>query len=313
MPQPPITEFAPAKVNLTLHVTGQRADGYHLLDSLVAFCGIGDWVTATAAPELGLTICGPQARLLTPCADNLCLRAARAMAAVRGPAVRGAAVRGPVVRGAVDRGAVDLGAALLLDKHLPLAAGIGGGSANAAATLRALSRLWNLPLPTAKAVLALGADVPVCLGVIPARMRGIGDRIKAVPGLPEMHIVLVNPGVEMPTPVVFNALAAKENPPMPGTLPVWPDVDAFATWLATQRNDLEGPARATAPIISTVLAAIAAQKTALIARMSGSGATCFGLFATAAAAKHAAETIGAAQPQWWVASGPVYAGLPEIS
>ena len=100
---------------------------------------------------------------------------------------------------------------------------------------------------------------------------------------------------------------------MPGTLPVWPDVDAFATWLATQRNDLEGPARATAPIISTVLAAIAAQKTALIARMSGSGATCFGLFATAAAAKYAAETIGAAQRQWWVASGPVYAGLPEIS
>ena len=298
MPQPPITEFAPAKVNLTLHVTGQRADGYHLLDSLVAFCGIGDWVTATAAPELGLTICGPQSLLLTPCADNLCLRAARAMAAVRGPAVRGAVVRG---------------AALLLDKHLPLAGGIGGGSANAAATLRALSRLWNLPLPNAKAILALGADVPVCLGATPSRMRGIGDLIKAVPGLPKMHIVLVNPGVEMPTPVVFNALAAKENSPMPGILPVWPDVDAFATWLATQRNDLEGPARATAPIISTVLAAIAAQKTALIARMSGSGATCFGLFATAAAAKYAAETIGAAQPQWWVASGPVYAGLPEIS
>ena len=303
MQQLPIIEFAPAKVNLTLHVTGQRADGYHLLDSLVAFCGIGDWVTATAAPELGLSICGPQSQVLAPHKDNLCLRAARAMAANRLAAKRFAP----------DGGPADLGASLLLDKHLPLAAGIGGGSANAAATLRALSRLWNLPLPNANAILALGADVPVCLGAIPARMRGIGDQVKAVPGLPKMHIVLVNPGVEVPTPVVFNALAVKENPPMPDTLPVWPDVDAFATWLATQRNDLEGPARATAPMISTVLAAIAAQKGAVITRMSGSGATCFGLFATAAAAKYAADSIGAAQRQWWVASGPVYAGLPDLS
>ena len=137
MPQPLITEFAPAKVNLTLHVTGQRDDGYHLLDSLVVFCSIGDLVGAQAASALTLTITGPQAHLLAVQADNLVLRAARSMDAA-------------------------LGAALTLDKRLPVASGIGGGSADAAAALRALSKLWGKPLPDAAAVLALGADVPVC-------------------------------------------------------------------------------------------------------------------------------------------------------
>ena len=283
-----ITEFAPAKVNLTLHVTGQRDDGYHLLDSLVVFCGIGDWVCACSAPSVDLTINGPQSHLLTNGNDNLVLRAARLMA--------------------VDRGAV-----LTLDKHLPLASGIGGGSANAAAALRALSRLWDMPLPDAAAVLLLGADVPVCLAGIPARMRGIGGKVDAISQLPDMHIVLANPGVEVPTPLVFKSLASKQNQPMPDPLPEWADVADFAQWLATQRNDLEAPARAHAPVIDTVLAAIAAQPGAMIARMSGSGATCFGLFETGWAAKQAADAISAAKPAWWVESGPVHRGQPEIS
>jgi 4-diphosphocytidyl-2-C-methyl-D-erythritol kinase len=129
-----------------------------------------------------------------------------------------------------------------------------------------------------------------------------------ITGLPDVHIVLVNPGVEMPTPAVFKALATRQNPPMPDALPDWPDARALADWLKTQRNDLEKPALAIAPEIGDVLAALAAQPGALIARMSGSGATCFALFETSTAAKAAADAIGAAQPTWWAASGPVYCG-----
>ena len=186
MPPLPVTEFAPAKVNLTLHVTGQRPDSYHLLDSLVVFCGIGDRVTVQPSAALSLTITGPQAVSLAVQDDNLVLRAARAMDAT-------------------------LGAALTLDKYLPVASGIGGGSADAAATLRALAKLWDKPLPDAQAVLALGADVPVCLLGVPARMRGIGDRVDRVAGLPPVHIVLVNPRVAVPTAAVFQTLATKHN------------------------------------------------------------------------------------------------------
>ena len=280
MPQQPTTEFAPAKVNLTLHVTGQRADGYHLLDSLVVFCGIGDQISACLAPALDLTITGPQSHLLAAGEDNLVLRAARAFVPLRA-------------------------AALTLDKHLPLASGIGGGSADAAATLRALSRLWGMALPDAAAVLALGADVPVCLGGRPARMRGIGDKLTALKTLPKTHIVLVNPGVDVPTPLVFQALAAKQNPAMPKDLPDWQTAADLAGWLATQRNDLENPARKIAPVIDTVLATVAGQPGALIARMSGSGATCFGLFADDGDAKAAAHRIATLRPDWWAASGPV--------
>ena len=288
MPQPQTTEFAPAKVNLTLHVTGQRADGYHLLDSLVVFCSIGDWVTSQPSAALTLTITGPQADLLAVQDNNLVLLAARAMDAT-------------------------LGAALTLDKRLPVASGIGGGSADAAAALRALSKLWGKPLPDAAALLVLGADVPVCLAGQPARMRGIGEHIEPVTGLPDVHLVLVNPGLEVPTHAVFKALATKQNRPMPDTLPHWADAADMAAWLATQRNDLEAPARAIAPVIDTVLAALAAQPGALIARMSGSGATCFGLFADAAGAKQGADAISAAQPQWWVASGAVLTKASGVS
>ena len=274
------TEFAPAKVNLTLHVTGQRDDGYHLLDSLVVFCGIGDTVSVASAPTLSLTITGSRSGDLTAGDDNLVLRAARLFRA-------------------------DGGAAITLTKRLPVASGIGGGSADAAATLRALSKMWDMPLPDHGQLLALGADLPVCLLRRAARMRGIGDKVDVVASLPEMHIVLVNPNVQVPTPLIFKHLKNKNNTAMPDAFPKWRDASDLALWLSTQRNDLQEPARSVAPVISDVLGVLAHQPGALIARMSGSGATCFALFATADAAMIAATRIGAEQRGWWAASGPV--------
>ena len=270
-------EAAPAKINLCLHVTGQRPDGYHLLDSLVVFADVGDVIEVRAAPMLSLRVIGPQARDLPVGEDNLVLRAARAFA--------GAA-----------------GAAITLTKNLPVASGIGGGSADAAATLRALARLWDLPLPDADRVLQLGADVPACLAGRALRMQGIGERLAGVPGLPKAYLVLVNPGVAVATPAVFKALPSKNNPAMPD-LPVFATAAELAQWLAAQRNDLEAPAMALAQVIGAVKQALAAAPGCLLARMSGSGATCFGVFADQAQAQSARAAISAAQPEWWVASG----------
>ncbi len=285
-----VTEFAFAKVNLTLHITGQRADGYHLLDSLVVFCGIGDWLHATVADTLSLTLEGPFARDVPADMDNLVVQAARLFAG-------------------------DMAVAFTLQKHLPPASGIGGGSADAAAAVRAVLRLRKvLGLPNdgvdhrAAAVLALGADVPVCLLSAAARMRGIGEQLEPPSPLPAMHIALVNPRVAVPTPAVFHALANRQNPPMPDALPEWQSAQALADWLKTQRNDLQAPALTLAPVIADVLTALAAQPGALIARMSGSGATCFALFETGAAARSASDTIAAARPDWWAAAGPVHSG-----
>lgn len=292
MPLTQVTEFAFAKVNLTLHVTGQRDDGYHLLDSLVVFCAVGDVLHASVANTVSLTLEGPFARNVPADMDNLVLRAARLFAG-------------------------DMGVAFTLEKHLPPASGIGGGSADAAAAIRAVMRLReNRGLPNAArpapadaaSVLALGADVPVCLLSTAARMRGIGERLDFIGPLPDMHIVLVNPRVAVPTPAVFKALVTRQNPPMPDVFPTWPDARSLANWLKTQRNDLEQPALAIAPVIGDVLASLVTQPGALIARMSGSGATCFAVFETDLAAKAAVDAISARQPDWWAASGPVYSG-----
>lgn len=275
-----LTEPAPAKVNLALHVTGRRADGYHLLDSLVAFAGIGDRLEAEPAATLSLAIDGPFARDLGAGADNLVLRAALLL-----------------------RGSGPEGAALRLTKSLPVASGIGGGSADAAATLRLLARLWTRPLPPVEALASLGADVPVCVAGTATRMRGIGDELAPVP-LPPFWLVLVNPGVPVPTPAVFAALGRRDNPPMADP-PAFRDAEALAAWLAAQRNDLEAPAAILAPEIRAVLDALAAEPGCRLARMSGSGATCFGFFTTAEPALAAAEAIRAAAPGWWVAASPV--------
>ncbi len=274
-----VEAFAPAKVNLTLHVIGQRADGYHLLDSLVVFVGMGDRVVARSAADLRLSINGPMAASLSAGDDNLVLRAARFLGGG--------------------------GAAITLTKHLPVASGIGGGSSDAAAALRALCQLWHRPLPEAATTVALGADVPVCLGARSRRMRGIGDVLDDVSSLPPVWLVLVNPGVQVPTAAVFADLADKSGSSMPPDLPRFTDAAALAAFLSAQRNDLEAPARRIAPEVGHVLEALAAQKGCLLARMSGSGATCFGLFSGPVPAKAAARDILRSNQGWWVAAAPI--------
>jgi 4-diphosphocytidyl-2-C-methyl-D-erythritol kinase len=270
-----VTEFAPAKVNLTLHVTGQRSDGYHLLDSLVVFVDLGDQISIAPKPGLALAITGPMAAGLEAGENNLVLRAAR------------------LIQG---QGAVTL------EKRLPVSSGIGGGSADAAATLRAFARLGHA-LPTAAQVVALGADVPVCLAGQAVRMRGVGERLDPLGPLPAAWLVLANPGVSLATPAVFQQLARKDNPAMPDPLPHFASLDGLAAFLRGQRNDLEPPAIQLAPVIANVRAALAAQPGCLLARMSGSGATCFGLFAEALTAERALRALQRAQPGWWLAAG----------
>ncbi|WP_420396042.1 4-(cytidine 5'-diphospho)-2-C-methyl-D-erythritol kinase [Nioella sp.] len=275
-----ICEDAPAKINLALHVTGQRPDGYHLLDSLVVFAGVGDRLHFAPAPDLSLSVTGPMAEGVPTGPDNLILRAAALFGAGRGTAIT-------------------------LDKHLPHAAGIGGGSADAAATLRGLARLWNCPLPDSASVLTLGADVPVCLSRAPQRMAGIGDVLSPVPPIPSLHAVLVNPRVAVPTGAVFRGLTSKQNAPMDP--PDWDGFASFTEWLSRQRNDLEPPARALAPEIGEALTLLRNTGAAL-ARMSGSGATCFGLFETEGQAAEAARAISVAQPGWWVQDTAIQTG-----
>ncbi len=266
-------DFAPAKINLALHVTGRRADGYHLLDSLVVFADAGDRVSVRPATGLSLRLTGPFAPALDPEPDNLVLRAARFL-------------------GITD-------AAITLEKNLPVASGIGGGSADAAATLRALSRLTGRALPDAPQTAALGADVPVCLHPRPRRMSGIGEVLADVPPLPPAWLVLANPGVAVSTPAIFRALVRRDGIGLPPLGP-WADADALARGLSAMRNDLEAPATALQPVIGTVLAELAVQKGCLLSRMSGSGATCFGLFGRPEQADAAAGDLFARHPDWWI-------------
>lgn len=267
-----VSECAPAKLNLALHVTGRRDDGYHLLDSLVCFAEAGDRVELSPG-ALSLTIDGPFAAGLDSgldggldgTGDNLCLRAARAVGA---------------------------DVAIRLTKNLPIASGIGGGSADAAAVLRGLRRMGH-PLPSVPE--ALGADVPVCIGSVPARMAGMGERLSPVPPLPPLHLVLVNPGVALSTPAIFAGLDRRDRPPLPPIGPM-PDLAALIGWCRATRNDLQPPAIAAAPVIADVLDGLT-RHGAAFARMSGSGATCFGLFDRPVAAEAAARTLG--RTGWW--------------
>jgi len=279
------TEHAPAKVNLFLHLTGKRDDGYHLLDSLAVFAAIGDEVRAEAADDLSLALAGPFAEALGDEPDNLVLRAARALAL---------------------EACVPAHARITLTKSLPVASGIGGGSADAAATIRACARLWNVS-PGADRIAAiagrLGADVPVCLASRPARMGGIGEVLTEAPALPDCGLVLVNPGVAVSTQDVFRA----RRGPFSGraSLPAsWSDARAMAATLAILTNDLAPPAIALQPVIGTVLAELEHLPNCLLARMSGSGATCWGLFDSGDAAESAAQRITRAG--WWVWGGGLH-------
>ena len=275
-------EPAPAKINLSLHIVGKRADGYHLLDSLVVFAGVGDRLSAEPAETLTLRLTGPFASGLDGEQDNLVLRAARALAEAAGTAPR---------------------AALLLEKNLPVASGIGGGSADAAAALRVLSRLWGVALSaeTMGAIAArLGADVPVCLAGKPARMRGIGEQLDPPPVLPSFGLVLVNPGAAVSTADVFRARRGdfSRAAELPGA---WATAADMARDLAALTNDLQPSAVALCPPVGEVLDALAALPGCLLARMSGSGATCFGLFHSPSEAARAAAAIG--RPGWWAWGG----------
>ena len=264
--------FAPAKINLTLHVTGQRADGYHLLDSLVVFADVGDRVRVMPAEETTLEVTGPMAEGVPADASNLVVKAAALF---------------------------DLPVAISLEKHLPMAAGVGGGSSDAAATLYAMAELTGTNTIPEGAV-DLGADVRVCLMRQASRMRGIGEDVQPVEGMPELYAVLANPGVAVSTPEVFAALEDRNGLGMPKRIPRWRAAWSAVDWISKQRNDLQAPAIALFPVIGEVLDALRALPGARFARMSGSGATCFALFEERAEADMAAEQLAEAQPGWWV-------------
>jgi len=288
-----ITLPAPAKINLSLHVCGKRADGYHLLDSLVCFAGVGDFVTATRANDFSLSITGPFGNELTADDDNLVLKAARFLN---------------------GQGSGRNGAALALDKRLPVASGIGGGSSDAAAAIRACAILWNMDTTqlSRDAVARLGADVPVCLARKPTRMMGIGERLEDVPALPSAWLVLVNPMQPLSTKTVFAALGGRHSGDAPGLPPRFPDVRALAEYLKTCINDLAAPATEALPVIGDILTALTATPNCLLARLSGSGPTCFGLFPDAAAAKTAAAAVAEHRPDWWAVAAPLLSDADNI-
>ena len=257
--------FAPAKVNLTLQVTGQRNDGYHLLDSLVVFADIGDRLWFTPDTALSIELSGPFAAGVPTDAANLIWQAAD-LAGWTGH--------------------------IHLEKNLPHGAGIGSGSSDAAAVLRALGY-------RGEGALTLGADVPVCILPQAQRMRGIGEHLTAVPQFPRLNAVLVNPNVPLSTPPVFKALHQKENPAMPEPLPSFTSAQSVAAWLQGTRNDLQTPALSIAPEIAEVLTSLD-ETNPQLSRMSGSGATCFTLYETAEDAQSAAHILHNEHPSWWV-------------
>lgn len=285
MPQP-LTTRAPAKINLTLHVLGRRADGYHALESLVAFASTGDDLRLEPGPGLALHVQGPTAPLAGNDTDNLVLKAARLLAE-RIPGLKVGTFH--------------------LTKRLPVAAGIGGGSSDAAAGLRLLARLNSLPLSHSaimEAARLTGADVPVCLEPRARMMRGAGEELGPALNLPRLFAVLANPRVPVETPKVFKALGLQPGETFGGdphpSAEAAPDRPALLGLLKAARNDLEPPARIVAPVIGEALDLLEDTEGCRIARMSGSGATVFGLYDTRHSASEAAKSLQRVRPSWWV-------------
>jgi len=283
-----VTVDAPAKINLYLHVTGKIPDGprqdYHLLDSLIVFTGYGDTVSAAAANELSLTIEGPFTNGLSAGDDNLVMQAAIKLA---------------------EREGIEPRAALTLTKRLPVASGIGGGSADGAAALKALAQLWKIDGNLDNLAADLGADVPVCLHGKPSFVSGFGEIITPAPPLPDAWLVLVNPLIPLSTPEVFNRRTGPFSAANPCN--AVSTAEALAAMLAERSNDLTAAATELAPDISVVLAALEDQPDILLARLSGSGATCFGLFAMEESARAAAQAISGGHPEWWIISAKINA------
>ncbi|HZH51426.1 MAG TPA: 4-(cytidine 5'-diphospho)-2-C-methyl-D-erythritol kinase [Microvirga sp.] len=284
MPQPLATR-APAKINLTLHVLGRRADGYHELESLVAFAGTGDDLRLDPGPSLALRVSGPTASLTGHDANNLVLKAARLLAE-RVEGLRPGTFH--------------------LTKRLPVAAGIGGGSSDAAAALRLLARLNGLPLahPAVREAARLtGADVPVCLEPRARMMRGTGEEVGRALRLPRLFAVLLNPRVPVETPKVFKALGLEPGQTLKGGGHPVMEADPTAPLLdvlRAARNDLERPAREVEPLVGEALRLVSATPDCRLVRMSGSGATVFGLYDDCRAAAEAAKRLGRERPGWWV-------------
>ena len=286
---------APAKVNLALHVTGRRADGLHELDTLAVFADIGDRVEIEEADELTLSVTGPFAPHAPGDSTDLAWRAAVAFFEHAG--------RKPT-------------AAIRVEKNIPAGAGLGGGSADAAAVLRGLNYSWRPDLPPSEVAAlsqklgegelaaiaqSLGADIPMCLHRFALRARGTGERIERIHGWSPLPLLLVWPGRTVSTAAVFGALHRRENPPLPASHVAWGPVE-MADLLAAYRNDLEEPALAIEPEIGEALMALRAADDCLLARMSGSGSACFGLFPTLDAAEQAASSLKVQKPAWWIAA-----------
>jgi 4-diphosphocytidyl-2-C-methyl-D-erythritol kinase len=281
-----VTVAAPAKVNLYLHVTGRRDDGYHLLDTLVVFPGLGDMVTVAPSAEITLTTEGPFADHIPDGPDNLVLKAAHLLA---------------------NHAGVTEGAKIILKKYLPVASGIGGGSADAAATLSALSNLWGLNLSQgdlAELGLTLGADVPMCVKGRALFVGGIGEDFADAPKMPDSALVLVNPLKPVSTPTVFKERTGSFTAPDRFDGPIR-DAAHLAELLSTRTNDLADAARQVEPQVGTVLDELAALPGVLLTRMSGSGGTCFGLFQGMNTATQAAIILSKARPDWWVKAAPL--------
>lgn len=285
----PILQLAPAKVNLALHVTHRRDDGYHDLESLVVFADVADELVAMPAAADSLAVAGPFAKALGVGETNL---VSRAVAAFR--------ARWP--------DAVETGLALRLTKNLPVAAGIGGGSADAAAALRLMASLSNRTIVLAELAdmaAGLGADVPACLVSTPLVARGVGEVLAPLPEFPALHIVLVNPMIPLATADVFRRLRAHDNYPLPELPSPLTRPAQLGIWLAETRNDLQPPAVKLVPVIGEIVEQLAETQGCMLARMSGSGATVFGLFGSEGQAHQAAQVMRAAHPDHWVAAAPL--------
>lgn len=285
----PVTELAPAKINLALHVTGQRPDGYHLIESIVTFADIGDHLTFSPADEDHLILSGPFAPAITGGPGNLVARA-----------------RDGLRRLLQARGFEAPAVAIHLEKNLPVASGIGGGSADAAATLRGLLRLWSaggVGTDEIEALaLSIGADVPMCLAGRPLIASGIGEKLSPLTAMPRFAMALANPLRGISTPEVFSRLASSQNPGL-----VLNDPCDWISSLAAARNDLQGPASELVPEIGE-LCDLLRSRGAVLTRMSGSGATCFGIFDSRPSADHAVGMLQAAMPDWYFASTETIAG-----
>jgi 4-diphosphocytidyl-2-C-methyl-D-erythritol kinase len=276
---------APAKLNLYLQVTGKRADGYHLLDSLVAFADIADRIMVERAGQISVITTGPFADHAGPIEHNLGLRAAQALQQLTG---------------------CTLGARITVEKNIPVGAGLGGGSADAAATLKLLNSFWGLGLDRAQLMqigLTLGADVPACVMGGTIRMEGIGEVLTQLPDLPQVPILLVHPGPGLSTPQVFRALAGRHSGAAPYSAVGFNAAGDLISGITPLRNDLEAPAIELLPVIGDILAALNSTSGCSMARMSGSGSACFAIYPNAQAASDAVTNLTSRHPHWWIRAG----------